>query len=52
MQISSKDLQLEELFFAEASAKWLANEINDDVLMKSVREKYQRLIHLWKKYKG
>src|SRR5699024_102481 len=38
--------------FAEASAKWLANEINDDVLMKSVREKYQRLIHLWKKYKG
>lgn len=38
--------------FAEPSAQWLANELDDQALVKSVSEKYRRLIHLWKKYRG
>ncbi|MCW9716469.1 bifunctional 5-dehydro-2-deoxygluconokinase/5-dehydro-2-deoxyphosphogluconate aldolase [Avibacterium sp. 21-594] len=38
--------------FGEPSAKWLANEINDQQLINEVSEKYRNLIHLWKKYRG
>ncbi|MBR0573479.1 MULTISPECIES: bifunctional 5-dehydro-2-deoxygluconokinase/5-dehydro-2-deoxyphosphogluconate aldolase [Pasteurellaceae] len=34
--------------FGQPSKQWLANEINDDELVKEVSARYQRLIKLWK----
>ncbi|MDG6880995.1 5-dehydro-2-deoxygluconokinase [Phocoenobacter uteri] len=34
--------------FGQPSKQWLANEINDDELVKDVSARYQRLIKLWK----
>lgn len=55
---AAKDIPLVKGFavgrtiFAEPAEKWLKEELSDQQLIVEISQRYQRLIHLWRKYRG